>query len=537
MKIFSSIKKKEIYNLGLFSVSVIPIVLFFFVISQRIMLPFDLEWGEGAGINQIYRTLNGEQLYTAPSLIFAPLVYTPFYYWLSSILSGINNQVILTARMISLFASLGSVGIIAWLVIKETRNQLAGWLAGALYLACFALSDAYYDLIRVDSLYVFLLLLTFLILRISSKRTGITVAGLAIALGFFTKQSTLFVFLPLIAFLMGRFWKSAWPMLPTMMLGIMLPWYLFHVQSGGWFTYYILRLPREHGYSLVSAVDFWVGDLLGPLGIAAGFSLLYILYSLYRNKNKDLRSYGGVLREESLRDDARLQTLYYFLFALGAVGAAWITRTSNGGGANNAMSAYAAVAMLFGLGFNLVNSLVKNSSRDGEIVQAALYGMVVIQFIGLMYNPFNLIPTDQEVMATNQLIAQMEKVEGPIWIPYRSHLPRDAGKAPSIHAVNLFELTGYFKGNVLPEGRELVGQIQEQICYQSYGLIVLDQPIPWVQLQLESAYQRGDPVIGTDKGERSSQLSWQGGFEDIFLPVEDYDLTDCLSAIENDGDG
>lgn len=541
MKVFSGIKQKEKLNLGLFSVSIIPIILFIFVVSQRIALPFDLEWGEGAGINQIYRILSGEQLYTAPSLSFAPLVYTPFYYWLSSLLCRITKHVILTARMISMLATLGSVGIIAWLVVKETRNQLAGWLAGAVYLACFALSDAYYDLIRVDSLYVFILLLAFLFLRVSSKPTGLAAAGLAIALGFFTKQSTLIVFLPLIAFLMVRFWKSSWPLLMTTVIGIVLPWYWLDARSGGWFTYYILRLPREHGYSFVSAVDFWVGDLLGPLGIAVGFGMFFILYRLWgglsSTTSKDFKSSGGMLRAQTYKDDERLHTLFYLYFVLGAVGAAWITRASNGGGANNAMSAYAAVAMLFGLGFNIGDDLVKNISKNGDIVRAAIYGLVAIQFIGLMYNPFNFIPSDQEVEATNQLIVLMEEVEGPTWIPYRSHLPRAAGKDAFIHAVNLFELTGYFKGNVLPEGRELVDEIQEEICYQSYGMIVLDQPIPWVEMQLETAYQKGDLITLRDKGRRSSQLSWQGGFDDIYFPVEDYDLKDCLSSIENDGDG
>ena len=538
MKVFLTNKRKEIFNLGLFALSLIPIILYFFVIYHRINLPFDLEWGEGAGINQIYRMLSGEKLYGEPTIKFAPLVYTPFYYWLSSALGGIFKQVTLAARLLSVLASLGAAGIIAWLVITETDNRLAGWLASVVYLACFALSDGFYDLVRVDSLYVFFLLVSFLLLRLRSKPAALA-AGLCISLGFFTKQSTLIVFLPLMAYLLSKSWNTAWPLLPAVVLGVILPFYWIDTRTGGWFTYYILRLPQEHGFSLISAIDFWIGDLMGPLGIALGFGLFYMVFQLsgkFTRKKSELERDQGDLRMKSRAELSQHQVLIYLLFAVGAIGSAWTTRAINGGGANNAMSSYAAVAIFFGLSYGFVDDLVKNAAKQEDIYRSIFFGLVAIQLVGLIYNPFNFIPTAGEVEANRVLIARMKAVEGPIWIPYRSHLPRLAGKETFIHAVNLFELTGYFKGDVLPEGRKVIDQIRENMCSQSFGMIIIDQQIPWIGKQLESAYQVDDSISSVYEGRKSPVLSWQNGFDAVYVPRENYDPAKCLGIFEPEGE-
>ena len=538
MKLFSGFKRKEVVNLSLFGISLIPVILYLFVASQRIGLPFDLEWGEGAGINQIHRLLSGEKLYVPPTLEFAPLVYTPFYYWLASILSRFNQQqVILAARLLSLLASLASAAIIIWLVAKDTRRFLAGWLAGALYLGCFAFSDGFYDLVRVDSLYIFMLLLSLAVLRIGLKPIPMLAAGLSIAVGFYTKQSTLIVFAPLLIFLWITNWKKAWPLLPVILLGVILPLYWINLRSGGWFVYYIFQLPREHGYSLVSAVYFWVGDVLGPLGISVGFGLLFV-FSHYLGKESHASGLGREHPDASPGPAGRLAKrlgTYYVLFAVGAFGAAWVTRASNGGGANNAMTAYAALAILFGLGYHEAQVWAKKQDAMGGLGEIFVSCLVAIQMLGLIYNPFHFLPTAGEIKANEMLVAEMRAVEEPPWMPFRSHYPRRAAKQTSIHAVNLFELTGFFKGEVLPEGRELVNEIRENVCNQAYGMVVLDQPVLWISDQLSAAYQLDDRFSFLESERRSKLLEWQGGYEAFYLPREDYDPSSCLATIDYEG--
>jgi 4-amino-4-deoxy-L-arabinose transferase-like glycosyltransferase len=538
VKLSSEKKIQEFINLGLFSVSLIPVFMLFFVVYQRIGIPMALEWGEGAGINQIYRLLSGQQIYTAPTLDFMPLVYTPAYYWLASVIGKISSQVELSARLLSFLSSLGAAGIIAWLVNRDTKNHLGAWLSGALYLACYGLSDGFFDLIRVDSLYVFILLVALVVLQITSRPGGLILAGATIALGFFTKQSTLIVFIPLLVYLLIKDWKRMWLLFAVIAAGILLPFFLLNASSNGWFTYYILELPREHGYSLVSAINFWVGDLIGPLGIAVGFGLIFSTPFLMgcffkRNTTNLQKSTESELEEQSGSTASSAWT--YLLFAAGAIGAAWITRASNGGGANNAMSAYAAIAILFGLGFDRAITLIQDNEKPKDYYLLVMSGLVAIQFIGILYNPFSFIPTAGEIEANEMLIAYLENLDDTAWIPYRSHLPRLAGKPTMIHAVNLFELTGYFKGDVLVEGEKLVEELRNRICYQEFDLIVLDQPIPWVSDQLNITYEIDKRFSFLEDQRRSELLEWQGGYQAFYVPKDGADLNRCLVTISSEG--
>lgn len=526
----SRLRRQELINLGLFAISLIPVFLYLFLIYQRINLPFDLEWGEGAGINQIYRILSGKPLYGPPDLEFAPLVYTPLYYWFASLLSRLGLPVILAARLISILASFGSAAVAARLVIQETDNRMAGWLASVLFLACFGLSDGFYDLVRVDSMYVFVLLITFSVLRNASKPLGLSSAGFLIAAGFFIKQSALLVFIPIILYLLVKDWKTAWPLILSMMIGIILPFYWINSRSGGWFNYYILRLPQEHGFSLISAVDFWVGDLLGPLGIASGFGLIYLVSRLKSGDKPEIERSGSWIQVQ----DNKHSALFFALFALGTIGTGWITRASNGGGVNNAMSAYASLSLLFGLGFFQMSEWSSRRGEKPELVAGLVACIAAIQFIGLIYNPFNFLPTTEEVQTNEDLLTYFSETEGLIWAPYRSHLPGLVNKNSSIHAVNLFEMTGYFKGNILPEGIDLVDQIRKNICDQVYSVIMLDQPIPWVEQQIIAAYEIDNRFSDYSGARKSPLLDWQGGFASIYIPRQGIDPIECLE--QNHGD-
>ena len=524
-------------NLGLFAISLVPLLLFVFVVSQRVHLPFDWEWGEGAGINQIYQHLSGGKLYAAPSLEFTPLVYTPLYYWISSLFSRLGVPILLAARILSLASSFGSAGVLAWLIYRASRNPIASWLSGALYLACFALSEGYYDLVRVDSLYILCLLVSFLVLMESRRYPGKVIAGLLIAVGFYIKQSALIVFIPLLIYLAIKKWKAYWPFHLATVLGVIAPLPIFNFLSEGWFKYYIFDLPKEHGYSIISSVNFWIGDLVGPLGIAIGFGLAYCVIAWERRPGRRTRHSSAGIEEQDKNKIRRDNLSLFVLFVIGAIGTAWITRSSNGGGANNAMSAYAAIALMFGLGFDAVMTKINEIANADRNYYILLSGLVALQFIGLIYNPFHFLPTKSELDANQAVVEYLDEIEGNIFIPYRSHLAIQAGKEPSIHVVNLFELTGYFKGDVLPEGRDLVQQIRQKICTQEYTVIALDQPIPWFDEQLDMAYQLDRSFSYTADAKRSQLLYWQGGFDAFYVPLPGHNLDDCLEGIslnEND---
>jgi len=491
-------------------------------------LPFVFEWGESAGLNQIYRILSGGALYDLPTLEFSPLVYTPLYYYLAAGASKVIGNTLFSARLISVISSIASVYLIMWIIQRETKNSLLAWISGMVYLACFALADGFYDLARVDSLYILIVMIAFSVIREAKIKTEYFLFGVLVVIGFFIKQSFIIVFLPLQMYLIYRHWKLSWITIAVEMIGISVPLFLINSNFDGWFFYYLFELPREHGYSFISAVNFWIGDTIRPLGILFAFGLIFLLSRLDSDQifNKSKAAVGG--KSKISTEDSLNGWWVYVLFFSGAAGAAWITRSSNGGGANNCMPIYAVVAISFGLGAGYV----LKTKRVAETPWFYSFIMLVIsiQFIGLIYNPFNFLPTKDEIRLNVEMNSRIKDADLPVLIPYRSHLSWELDQIPQIHIVNIFELTGYFKGEVQPTGVRLVNQIRMNICRQAYGLIVLDQSVPWFDEQLEFSYIQ-ESVLNEDLIQRSDLLDWQKGNERIYRLKSENSLDLCLESI------
>ena len=517
---------KKYSNIFVFSITLIPLILFLFVVWNRISLPFVFEWGESAGVDQINRILAGSKIYTQPALDFAPLVYTPLYYYLAAGVSALIGNSLLSARLVSFVAAILSVILINRLVYKETKNQLIAWISGTAYLSCFALSSGFFDLARVDSVYVLMVLITFIAIQEAKDRLGYLAGGLLLAIGFFIKQSFIIVFFPLLIYLFLERKNQFWLTITAGFAGTVIPVILINRFSDNWFLYYIFELPKEHGYSFVSALNFWIGDTLKPLGLFITFSFLFLF--AYKILKGQLIPFSGENGIQISYKQSRERWWVYVLFFAGAAAASWITRSSNGGGANNVMVFYAVLAIGLGLGTSLI--MTTKWVRENPWNYAFVLLIISIQFIGLFYNPYNFLPKEDEIRASEELGDRVRGSGKQVLIPYQSHLSELYGLEPQIHIASLFELTGYFKGEIQTAGYILVDQIRTNICWQEYGLIVLDQPVPWFDRQLEQAYLQ-DPATKMIDIEQSELLEWRQGYQRTYIPLMEYNRENCLESI------
>jgi 4-amino-4-deoxy-L-arabinose transferase-like glycosyltransferase len=492
-----------------------------------LVYPYDIEWAEGAALNQVFRILSGDPLFIEPNTTFSPLVYTPLYYLISAGLSRMIGTGFLPLRLISVISSIGAGILIFWIVKKVTGNDIAGWLAASLYVGCFELADGFFDLARVDSLFVLVLLMTLAVFMYTKGKWRLLFTGIMIAMGFYVKQSALIVFLPIIIVPLITNFRKHWPLLITALLGISVPWLFLDLRWDGLFSYYIFYLPGQHGYSILSAANFWIGDILHPLGIALGF----ITFSVVSKLNRSARNGKWIDHfKEGLDESLEGSTNQILLFGIGALVASWITRASNGGGGNNVMAAYAAISLCFGIGYHQSVAHIEEKNANGIKFDLLIPILVLIQLLGLLYNPFKYIPNETDYSLNRNLVERIE-AEDEVLIPYRSHFSVMLGKGSSIHIVNLFELTGYFKGDVLPEGKAIVDEIRQGICSQEYGLIIIDSPIPWFDSQIESAYDKvefdvGD--VGTGLIYQSQATDWQNGFKNMYRPKSFIVTDDCI---------
>ena len=60
------------------------VLVFFWIIAQRLAYPYGLEWLEGALFQQARRAAFGLPLYTAPGPDFTPMIYPPLFAWLGA---------------------------------------------------------------------------------------------------------------------------------------------------------------------------------------------------------------------------------------------------------------------------------------------------------------------------------------------------------------------------------------------------------------------------------------------------------------------
>ena len=82
-------------------------------------------------------------------------------------------------------------------------------LASALFAATFKLTGAWFDLARIDSLFVFLALSSVYFLRFTTFRGSSFLSALLISLSFLTKQSALFLFIPMAVYCLLTNWRRA----------------------------------------------------------------------------------------------------------------------------------------------------------------------------------------------------------------------------------------------------------------------------------------------------------------------------------------
>lgn len=102
--------------------------------------------------------LSGKTVYPAPSVDFAPFIYNPFYYYVAAPFCAVFGLQMFPLRLLSFIASLASFLLLYLSVEKHTGKPVPGMLAAGLFAGTFAASGAWFDLARIDSLYLALIL-------------------------------------------------------------------------------------------------------------------------------------------------------------------------------------------------------------------------------------------------------------------------------------------------------------------------------------------------------------------------------------------
>ncbi|HDH97395.1 MAG TPA: hypothetical protein ENF73_06690 [Proteobacteria bacterium] len=389
--------------------SLLSLGLFLFTAVARLGYPYELEWLEGGVLVEVARATAGEPLYVEPSVDYIPFIYTPLYIWIGAALCKLFGLKFVVLRVISLASTLLCFALLFILVLRETRSAVASFLAVGLFCATYEISGVWFDIARVDSLFVALLLASLLLLKVSGGSRVDLAAGALLGLSFLTKQAALAMFPAFAAYLMFFHRSRAVPFSLGFAITALAVSAVMNLKSGGWYSYYVFELPS--GFERSLNLDFFTVDLIGSVPFTMACAALYFF----------LRGPSA----ESKR---------FFAFALFAAGfISWFSKLHVGGYANDLIPLYLMLCAVAAMG-------VGHAARSSAILKLISAVMVLLQLAASIYDPRPYIPTAADARAGDRLAGLISGISGEVFIPSHPYLSLFAGKKSYAHTVALSDL-------------------------------------------------------------------------------------------------
>jgi hypothetical protein len=413
----------------------------------RMPYPYHLEWMEGGSLDHARWILSGHPLYRKPSLEFTPYAYPPLYFYASAAAMALLGDGFLALRLVSFLASLGCFALLFLWLKRETSDPRAALLAACLFAAAFPLSGAWFDVARVDSLMLALLLAGAATVRFGTTTRSAVGAALLLALAALTKQTALGLVPPLAlaALVLKPRWGAAF--LGSFAALGAASFLALDALHDGWFRFYILDLPAQHTYYDLSIGQYFALDLLPELSLAAAAAFGYLVFLAWQRRGRD--------------------ALFYSLLAAGLIGSSYLSRLKVGSFANASMPAFAALALLAALAFH--EARARLASGAGRGLAGAAAGLALLaQLLFLAYDPRPHLPTTADREAGDRLVREIRSQPGDVLVPELSYLAATAGKR--IHAQSQ-AASDVLRAQDARVAADLLGEIRAAVGDKRYAAV------------------------------------------------------------------
>jgi hypothetical protein len=427
--------------------------------------PFELEWMEGGAVQEVQHILSGKRLYHAPAMDFTPFIYAPLYFYVSAAVSKVVGAGFISLRLVSVLASLGNTALIARLVHAETRSKLAAAISAGVFLGSYRLGSSFFDLARVDSLFLFFLLAALHVLRFRESPRWRVLAGVLLTLAFLTKQTAVLVAGPLVLWSVVTERRRSVPFVAASVGFVSASVLLMNLAHGGWYSYYAFWVPRQHPSVKRMFYDFWLQDLFEPFTVSLVAAAFFFALATSSAKR-----------------------LYAAAFA-GAIAVSWSGRIHAGGWTNVNIPTYAMLAILLGLGFDLASShAARAPAWSARLVPL---GAAAIQLAVLAYDPRKAIPSDQDKKAGYELLERLRSIDGEVFMPAHGYMLAMAGKSTTAHEMAMSDVLGKSGGR---PGAKLKEEVVTAIREKRFAAVILDTE--FMRKEVEKHYRRQGDVFG-----------------------------------------
>jgi hypothetical protein len=417
---------------------IVAVCVYLVIALSRLTYPFTVEWLESNSLVEVHRILAGQPLYTAPTAGYVPDGYPPLYFAMSAAVASVLGVSYLPLRLVSLVSSLVCFGLLGRLVQRETGNVAAGVGAAGLFAATYFATDTWFDVGRIDSLFLALSIGGLYAARWMRGPRGAIAAGALLAAAVLTKQTGLAEGVTVIAALLTgprRRLACIAALAEVTVLGIGT--LVLGLTSGGWYIFYVFQLMREHPLNYSNFGWFWT-TLLSALGMAACAALI------------------GARRVPPV--------LLAGCAALAVEGCAALLHS--GGGSNDMLPAFLAVALLAGL------ALTGKSPGWANVAS----GVLVLAQTALLlsgFHPAEAIPTSADRAVGERLTAGLRAFGGTVAIPADPGLSLLAGMAPAAHQDAAYDA---LRASDQAAIASLRASVADAIAARRFSAIITDGP-------------------------------------------------------------
>jgi 4-amino-4-deoxy-L-arabinose transferase-like glycosyltransferase len=441
---------------GAVLVAIFFIVLFLFTALPRLLYPYDLDFIEDSMLMETLQFARGQPVYVPPNADFNPHVYMPLFFWLGATLFKIGEPSLVLLRMISFSATLVTTILIYWIAVRESGLRWIGLTCAGLFLGGYRINGFWYEVARVDSLFVTLMLAGFAlaIYAVDSNRRLI-LSAVIFALAAFTKQTGFIVAMSLSLYLFIKIGRRAWLFLIPFSVLTVIPMLLINWSTDGWFYYHIFYIGSADPIESNRLVNFITKEVFG---VMAGLSLIATLATVFGFQRMGLK----VLLKQP-----------WLIGLVLAVVISGLGRMRVGGNINNRMPVYAFLCLTPAIWMQMfLPQLSSNAHLDDRRLVPwqnwIVVILILIQFVLGRYSPHRHIPTSFMKQSGDRLVQTIAASKGQVLVAMHPYYTILAGKEPSTQIATLWYVR--HRGE-LPLPDDFVNRIQNHY----YSVIISDE--------------------------------------------------------------
>jgi len=416
---------------------------FVWVAFASLGYPYNLEWMEGHSIEIIQRLRDGLPIYTKPSLEFIPYIYTPLYFYASAVVSWLTGVGFVPARLVSITSTLGTAYLAYRWIRKEGGDAVCGIITSGLFLGTYGLSSRWFDVARIDSFYLLLMVWGLFVYRFGKSDRSAYGAGLLFAAAFLTKQSAVIALAP--AF-MAALWLDRDRAFKTGFTSFwlaLLACAFWEWQSAGWFWFFIYDVPAGHGYDMRMLSGFWLRDMKEV--VFMGAAALAFLALLLRSDKPSLLWYGAC--------------------ALGFISSAYLSRLHSFGWMNVLMPAHFILALYAGL---VLARLPTIHPRYG----ALLATLLLAQFLSMHYDPRRFIPTEEAEAKGRAFLQEVANIAGDVLFVETQYIQTIVGKKNYSFGMAGFDIVRSDLGEKNDIKEAFIAEMRDAIERQQFSAVI-----------------------------------------------------------------